>query len=266
MLSIVRPALLLAAMLAAACASAPRPAPLGNEHRVVLGTGVFLLSATAEDAASERLVAEALAVAVPKVERWGKFVAPVSVRIHPTHDALERAVNRIDYAWLRAWARYDTIDIQSPRTWSMLGASRAQIVELVTHELTHILMYQRIGSADDWMRKAIPLWFREGMASVTSQQGYRRPGVPEVRRWLKEHPRTDPIADAERLYRTENDIVYGAAHRAFEKLEERFGDAAIGALMDRVRAGDTFERAFQSALGEPPHVFTADFLGRISRT
>jgi hypothetical protein len=253
-------------LLLSACATVARQGPLGSEHRVVLGTGVFLLSATAEDTASERLVSEALAVAVPKVERWGRFAAPVSVRIHPTHEALEQAVNRIDYPWLRAWARYDTIDLQSPRTWSMLGASRGQVVELVTHELTHILMYQRIGTASDWSRKSIPLWFREGMASVTSQQGYRRPGLPEVRRWLREHPRMDPIGDADRLYRTENDIVYGAAHRAFERLEERFGDEAIGRLMDRMRAGDRFEKAFSTALGEPPHVFTADFLGRIHTT
>jgi hypothetical protein len=257
---------LVASVLAAACATAPRPAPLGSEHRLVLGTGVFLLSAAPEDGASERLVAEALAVAVPKVERWGRFAAPVSVRIHPSHDALEQAVRRIDYPWLRAWARFDTIDIQSPRTWSMLGASRGQVVELVTHELTHILMYQRIGTASDWMRKAIPLWFREGMASVTSQQGYRRPGLPEVRRWLREHPHMDPIGDADRLYRTENDIVYGASHRAFEKLEERFGEVAIGALMDRMHAGETFERAFTASFGVPPHVFTADFLGRIETT
>ena len=257
---------LLGVVLASACAGTPRPLPLGDEHRVTLGSGVFLLSATAEDAASERLVSEALALAVPKVERWGRFVAPVSVRIHPSHEALEKAVDRIDYGWLRAWARYDTIDLQSPRTWSILGASRAQIVELVTHELTHILMYQRIGSASDWMRKSIPLWFREGMASVTSNQGYRRPGVKDVRRWLNEHPKLDPIGDAERLYRTENDIVYGAAHRAFERLEARFGDAAIGTLMDRMRGGETFEKAFKAATGEPPHVFTADFLGRITST
>jgi hypothetical protein len=116
------------------------------------------------------------------------------------------------------------------------------------------------------MRKSIPLWFREGMASVTSNQGYRRPGLPDVRRWLREHPKLDPIGDADRLYRTENDIVYGAAHRAFEKLEERFGEAAIGAMMDRMRSGATFDEAFMKSTGEAPHVFTADFLGRITST
>src|SRR6185295_2154512 len=51
----------------------------------------------------------------------------------------------------------------------------ADVDELMLHELTHCVMYQRSASAADWSRKRIPLWFREGMASVTASQSYRWP-------------------------------------------------------------------------------------------
>ena len=65
------------------------------------------------------------------------------------------------------------------------GLHPGQVAELLTHELTHCLMYQRSATADSWPYKGIPLWFREGMASVTAHQGYRRPHDEDIARYLK---------------------------------------------------------------------------------
>lgn len=201
-----------------------------------------------------------LRLALPRVARWGAFQAPVSVRIHPTHESLENAVRRHDYPWLRAWARYDTVDLQSPRTWSLLGAGREDVAELLTHELTHCLMYQRAGTANDWMFKGIPLWFREGMASVTASQGYRRLSDEEIWRYLRRHPTKDPIAEAESLYQGEADFVYGAAHRAFEFLVQRYGDETVLGVLERMRTGASFAASFASVVGLPERSFGREYV------
>ena len=51
---------------------------------------------------------------------------------------------------------------------SKIERSIAALNELLTHELTHCVMYQRAGTDLNWSLKGIPLWFREGMASVTA--------------------------------------------------------------------------------------------------
>ena len=223
----------------------------------------FDLEYTTGDDGIARDVEVALKEAVPRVERWGRFAAPVSVRIHPTHDALEQAVHRIDYPWLRAWARYDSIDMQSPRTWSLLGASHRQLVELLTHELTHCLMYQGVAGPNDWARKSIPLWFREGMASFTAEQGYRRPGENDLKRYLDDHPGKDPITDGDKLYRTENEIVYGAAHRAFAHLVRTHGESSVVALIAAMREGLLFAEAFTRVIGVDDRAFARDFIRSI---
>jgi len=69
--------------------------------------------------------------------------------------------------------------VQSPRSWE--GAAEADeatlaaaLAELLAHELTHALMYQRLARGDGAPVEEPPLWFREGMASLTAGQGARR--------------------------------------------------------------------------------------------
>lgn len=246
--------------LLSSCALVPRAGELDEARQVVVGEATFIISYAPVDTQVADQVARALEVAAPRIARWGRFEAPVFVRIHPTHEALEAAVRRFDYPWLRAWARYDSIDLQSPRTWGLLNGRQSQIVELLTHEITHCLMYQRVGTRANWMRKSIPLWFREGMASVTSEQGYRRPTDEEIWRWMRAFPAKDPVADGDSLYQKESGIVYGSAHRAFEFLAERYGDAAILALLDAMRAGAAFGDAFEQTIGISEHAFEREYV------
>lgn len=244
-------------LLTAGCAG-----PLsGLRERSSLTTaaGPFTLEYAAGDEAGAKKIRASIEHASARLSRWGGLRENVRVHVMPTHELLEEAVNRQGYAWLRAWAKYDEIYIQTPRTWSLFGASQGDVDELMLHELTHCVMYQASATRTNWTRKQIPLWFREGMASVTAKQGYRWPSLEDVARYYDADPNRDPVGDAESLYQRDNDIVYGAAHHAFNFLLKRYGEDRVRLVLARMSSGLIFPDAFTEAIGASPEVFTADF-------
>jgi hypothetical protein len=215
----------------------------------------------ATDGDEAERVREAVLASGPALHRWGAFRVPVSVRVFPNHDMLEDAVERHDYPWLRAWAFGDRIFLQSPRTWGERPSSmQGELIELLQHELTHSLMYQLIQPAGGGVCDEPPLWFREGMASVTSGQGRRRLVAAELARWMRIHPGVDVLNPPPEVYRTEKDAVYGAAHRAFELLLRVGGDEGVRDLMRRMRSGSRFDAAFAASIGIPLSEFEAQAL------
>ncbi len=254
------PRSLLFALALAACVRRAPPPDLTEQDSLEAAQAQFRLEFSGADRESERDVKAALVAAVPVIRRWGPLEEPVTVKVFPDHAGLEDAVSLFDYPWLRAWARYKTIFLQSPRSWGLLGGSQPQITELLTHELTHCLMYQLAATEKNWADKQIPLWFSEGMASVTASQGYRRPSPEELLRFMRDHPGEDPIGNAESLYQNQSEIVYGAAHRAFQFLLERYGEARIKRMFARMKAGALFGEAFAREIGVSPSDFERDFL------
>src|SRR6185295_7528479 len=107
----------------------------------------------------------------------------------------------------------------------------------LAHELTHCLMYQKSGTREDWAKKGIPLWFREGMATWTAEQGYRWMSLEDLAREFERGPHHDPIVDAEAMYQTESAAVYAAAHHAFTFLIDRYGASAVEHTMQQMHAG-----------------------------
>ena len=263
-----------------ACACAPRAAT-GEQRTQELETegGKFWIVHGPDDAGAAERVREALEVAAPRVARWGGLRYPVTITIHPDHQALEAAVHRPNYDWLRAWARFETIDLQSPRTWSFLGASQRKLEELLTHELTHCAMYQLAGDELTWMYKEIPRWFAEGLASVTAGQGYRHGGIESLYDFYQEKlpgsgdgepgraraaacvaPQPgDPIVDPDTLYQDQSQVVYGAAHHATEFLIARYGEGRVLEVMRLMGTGLRFPAAFKEAIGITDAEFAADF-------
>lgn len=221
--------------------------------------GSFIFEYEAKDRPSRDKIEAAILHASPKLAEWGGVREPVTVYILPTHEDLEAAVNRHGYQWLRAWARYDEIFLQSPRTWSVFGAPQADINELVLHELTHSVMYQQSADATHWARKGIPLWFREGMASYTAHQGYRWPTLEDLARFYEENPNRDPVLDPEPLYQHESNTVYGAAHHAFTFLMKRYGAEGVRRCLGQMRGGLKFNEAFEAAFALSQERFTRDF-------
>jgi hypothetical protein len=249
---------------------------------VTVGAARFRVHYFPEDAGAARQVVDALVEAAPRVERWGVLSAPVTVIVHPSHAALEAAVHRSGYDWLRAWARYAQIDLQSPRTWGILGASDREVRELVAHELTHCAMYQLAGDDLTWMYKEIPRWFSEGLASVSAGQGYRRgglvdlsryyedaipgpgsgDGVPGARARVARGPAVavgDPLLDPDSLYQEQSEIVYGAAHHAVVFLLSRYGEERVHRIVRLMGQGRRFPAAFREAIGIGDAEFASDF-------
>jgi hypothetical protein len=262
-----RVALALALAVAWGCAHVPSGPPRAEE--LAVAGARFRLEYVAGDAAAARDVAHALELAVPRVARWGGVATVVTVRIHPSHAELERAIGRDGYPWLRAWARFRSIDLQSPSSWGPLGGGRARLAELVAHELAHCAMYQRAGDELTWMHQGIPRWFTEGLASVTAGQEHRHGGIARLYRdheWRGwgvaaegDAPAGDPLDASEALYQERSEEIYRAAHHAFAFLLARYGEARVRAILDRMSRGERFPSAFRAAIGIGDGEFVAEF-------
>lgn len=204
-------------------------------------------------------IQQAVAEALPRLERWGALSEPVTIKVMPDHASLEAAVRQHGYDWLRAWSRYDEVFVQAPSTWSLAGATQPQINELLLHELTHSVMYQLAADRLGWSRKQIPLWFREGMASYTAEQAYRWVTLEEIARHFERVPESDPVRRPGDLYRDDSNLIYGVAHHAFAFLVRRYGEDSVRGLLREMKGGKEFPRAFESAIGLSPDAFVRDF-------
>ena len=250
----VVPVLLIACSTARSL-STSRTVPLAAQVRA--DGLLFEVLYTAPDAAEIQRIQRGLLAVGPRLARWGTFRQGVYIRVFPDHSALESAVDRHGYPWLRAWAFGDQVLLQSPRSWTVEAGItvESELDELLAHELTHSLMYQLIEPPDGsaWGEVAPeepPLWFREGMASVTAGQGHRRLSGEELSKWLGAHPGADVLRPSPELYRTEKEAVYGAAHRAFDLLVRLCGDQAVRDVLRSMREGARFADAFKLATGQ----------------
>ncbi len=229
-----------------------------REHRTVhLEQGQVTVRFGPEDEATHSRVEAAIAQAARALTRWGGLETEVTVNLLPSHVALEQATGRY-FGWLRAWGQYDAIAFQSPRTWQP-PLRDDELVEWLTHELTHCVMFQRSGSALTWNEKAIPLWFREGLATITADQGYRYESLESLASWQLAHPDLDVFAQGEALSETSFTQVYGLSHHAMTFFLRRYGDVAVLAAMHNMHDGDQFPAAFTKAVGITPGAFAREF-------
>lgn len=273
----------LAVALSSGCALRAHMARQGEDARldtVEIAGQVIRIHYEDERAAAQ--VRRSLERALPRANRWGRLEKEITITIHPSHAALEEAVHLSGYEWMKAWARYQMIDLQSPRTWSWLGAEDAEVEALLTHELTHCVIYQSAAGEWTWSHKGIPLWFQEGIASVTAGQGrlgkslaelwgYYAKTVPvpgaaggfpvaiahAARGYVSQDG--DPITDPEPLRQEQYEVVYGAAHRAFEFLLARYGEERVRTAISSMRQGRSFEQAFGEAFGISETAFASEF-------
>src|SRR5438067_12585488 len=147
--------LCLAALAACATPRLPSMAPEAPLAEDGAGPALrFSLRYMPEDRSEAARIRGAILEAAPRVSRWGAFRQGVTVRILPDHEALEAAVGRHGYAWLRAWAFGDQILLQSPRSWDGPHAAvQEEMTELLAHELTPALMYPRLPPVDGGVRE-----------------------------------------------------------------------------------------------------------------
>jgi len=258
---------LLAAALLAGCVPRLGTGEATRVETLEVGGQRFTLAFAPEDEAAVQMVVEGLRQAVPKVARFVSLRLPVTITIHPTHESLEAAAGRAGYPWLRAWARYATIELKSPRAWSLLGAEQEEVAVLLAHELTHCAMYQTAGSDWTWAYSDPPLWFREGMASVSAEEGYKRVGLGALRAFYvgareaagRAQRDGDPLTHPEPLLGEHPDLVYSAAHHAFLFLVKRYGEERVRGILRRMATGRSFAAAFREGIGIDAAAFEAEF-------
>lgn len=231
-------------------------AGLTEGHVVRTEVGDFLLKWSPADTRDEARSERAIQHASSQLLRWGKLQRAVTFYLLPSHRRFEAAVRGFGYDWMHAWAQYDEVYFETPSAWE---AADPDLDELVLHELTHCLMYQRSASATTWADKQIPLWFREGMATWTAKEGAKWATREDLARFYEKHPGADPIGRPEELYKEDTDIVYAAGQHAFEFLIERFGEPAVLRLMDAMSQGHTFPQAFEVAIGITAAAFVNEF-------
>ena len=223
--------LLASSLLAVACAHGPAAAHVPQGFRIDREPG---------DEEAARQVARVLPGAIERVERWGSLSEPIVVRIQPSSEALAAAAGRPGEPWLRGWARRGSVDVQSPRNWSRGRASDAALATLLAHELTHCLLFQRIGA--NWTHRDVPPWFEEGMASFSAGERHSRADASA----LAPGPAGGPFDAA---------LAYGTADRAFRYLVTRHGEEAVRGVMDGLSGGQGFAVAFRAATGSTVAAF-----------
>jgi hypothetical protein len=199
-------------------------------------------------------VMAALTEAYPKATYWGAFRVEVHVRVYHTHEALEAVLGRRHLDWLRAWATYDAVLLQSPRTWGGEEPEK-RLSELLKHELCHVSIYQLVAARESWEKIDLPLWFREGLASWTAGQEYRRGHPRDIGEFLLLNPGADPLLDPDPLLLASQDKVYAAAHWAFDALYTRWKEKGVRDILAGVARGLDFARAFHGVTGLGPVEF-----------
>ncbi|MCI0572859.1 MAG: hypothetical protein L0Y66_19085 [Myxococcaceae bacterium] len=248
-------------LLAAAGCAAPIQA-LDQRDTLVVQGGTFEVRFAEVDRHAQEAVQRAMQAVVPELARWGGLRSPVTVRVLPSHEALEVESHREGVGALKAYALFDVVLVQSPRTWGLplLGPPQRELERLLLHELTHCVLFQQSAARrEDVAAKAIAFWFREGMASDTAREASRYASLEDLARFYDDHPGVNPLSPDVELYRREHDVVYGAAHHAFTFLVRRYGEDAVRAMMASMRGGRTFAEAFQDVIGLTREAFESEF-------
>jgi len=255
----------LLALLSVGCAT---PRESGAEV-VATEAGPVRLEFVEWNQATADLLRSVVPEAAKVLTRWGGLLEPVRINVVNAHWELEEAVGR-PLPGISAWARRNQVVLWEPRWWPLppgaadhppLAAQvrRTQVTDLLKHELTHCLMFQRAGGPPADPRDRIPFWFREGMATMTAGEGAQWPPPESLARWLATHPGVDPLRDAQKIARTDPGIAYGAAYHGFDFLVRRYGDAMVLRVLDGMRVRGGFPEGFREAVGISVESFSTDF-------
>lgn len=231
---------------------------LGQQVTLETAVGPVQVEYAEHDAEAANAFRVAVEKAAPKLVRWGRLDAPLRILL-VNHDQLEWHTGRHGYPWLRAWARHDDLLFQSPSTFPVRPPTPEELEEMVLHELTHSVMFQRAATTTSWRRKHIPLWFREGMATYTADQGYQYPALEDIARYYRSRTGLDPISSPEPLYQGDREIVYASAHHAFAYFIKVHGEAPVLQIIDRMAEGPAFTEAFTEVTAQTPEAFLGGF-------
>lgn len=241
----------------------------GDPSVLVTDSGTIRLDFVEWNEDTSELLEGTVLEAAKVLARWGGLSEPVRITVVNSHWELEELVGR-PLPGLSAWARRTQVILWDPRWWPLPPMARndpalageirrTQLTNLLEHELTHSLMFQRAGPPPSDPQDRIPFWFREGMATLTAGEGAQWPPPESLSQWLANHPGVDLLRDGPRLARTDPAVAYGAAYHAFDFLVRRYGDATVLRVLELMRVRDGFPDAFREGTGLGVDSFSTDF-------
>ncbi|HAA54288.1 MAG TPA: hypothetical protein DCE42_06010 [Myxococcales bacterium] len=209
-------------------------------------------------------VVSGLRQAAQRAQLWGPLQVQTHIKVFPNHQSLEEATAR-PYRWLRAWAMYDRIYLQSPRTWRY-HYYQAPLQTILTHELTHVVMYQLCCTKSAWHKRHLPLWFREGMATVTAQERQYNWPWKKMRRYLRTSHGKKLMARPSAYLRYQQPLVYALGHWMFAVLVEKWKVKGVRKLLTLMRQGRSFAESFKQVTGLSQNAFKKFFIERSKST
>jgi hypothetical protein len=168
-------------------------------------------------------------------------------------------------SWINAEAGYRRIHVNlGGETWQRRQDRRP----LLTHELFHILQHELVGSRSrnccqpDRVSSVGPTWLHEGSADyfervVTGRdmKGYLQHARQQVRNLGGRQ--LDLLETRNGMNAVENSYAIGAY--AVSQLVERAGISSVFSFYQGLGRGQRWDRAFESAFGQTPSDFYADF-------
>lgn len=198
---------------------------------------------------------------VSALRPWGRYGAPVHLRMAPSQAALRQGAPRPTALNLRALAAVDGIALLDPRLWLPPPTER-EITRTLLHELAHVLLFQRCTAAQAQEAAYIPTWFREGMALIVAD-GAPPPGL---RRTIAAHPRLSELPDADdALIALEPHACDQVAALLFAAWMDRFGALGLTALCRAMRSGHAFGAAHEKACAQTASSWTASWIAEVRR-
>jgi hypothetical protein len=126
--------------------------------------------------------------------------------------------------------------------------------ELISHEWSHEELYERIGGFWNWYRE-IPLWFDEGLASLTMKE-FSRYDETAWKRIIKEklpYPQKNELVTLSQwnkachTYLTNDEIVvpYAIARNIVSQWHKQAGQKGLVELLDGIRKGEKFNELYK---------------------
>jgi len=125
--------------------------------------------------------------------------------------------------------------------------------ELISHEWSHEELYERIGGFYHWYRE-IPLWFDEGLASLT-MKNYSRYDETAWQKIMKEklpYPKKEELVTSEQWGKANHDymvndeiaVPYTVARYMVSKWYKQAGQKALVEFLDGIKNGKDFDELY----------------------
>ena len=138
----------------------------------------------------------------------------------------------------------------------LVGEWGDDLFQRLAHELTHVFAFEAIPRSDPG--RSVPLWFDEGLADYAA--GTWSDTDQAALRGLVASGDLPAISTAEGHAGFENPrVVYALGHAAFDFVETRWGQAAVGAFMHAFGSGGSGPVPYRDALGMTPAAFDVAF-------